>query len=199
MEQHKLISLALSFTSFLIERIGVKSVILFGSVANNTFDRESDIDLFIETDKKSADKIQNLLELYEKTEEYEKFRLERIENKITTKIRNLKEWGELKRSIISNGIILYGKYQGKPDKLNHVLVFLIDTKNIRKTEKIKIWRKIYGYKQKVGKKIYVSEGLAERRLGRGAFFVSIKNSQEVKDYLKKNKIKHSFLDMWVEE
>jgi len=199
MEQHKLISLALSFTSFLIGRIGVKSVILFGSVANNTFDRESDIDLFIETDKKSADKIQNLLELYEKTEEYEKFRLEGIENRIAAKIGNLKEWGELKRSIISNGIILYGKYQGKPDKLNHVLVFLIDTKNIRKTEKIKIWRKIYGYKQKVGKKIYVSDGLAERRLGRGAFFVSIKNSQEVKDYLKKNKIKHSFLDMWVEE
>ena len=114
MEQHKLISLALSFTSFLIGRIGVKSVILFGSVANNTFDRESDIDLFIETDKKSADKIQNLLELYEKTEEYEKFRLEGIENRIAAKIGNLKEWGELKRSIISNGIILYGKYQGKP-------------------------------------------------------------------------------------
>lgn len=199
MEQRKLISLALSFTSFLIERIEVKSVILFGSVANNTFDKESDIDLFIETDKKNTNKIKNLLELYEKTEEYEKFRLEGIENEIIVKIGNLKEWGGLKRSIISNGIILYGKYQGKPDKLKHVLVFLINTENIKRTEKIKIWRKIYGYKQKVGKKVYVSDGLAERKLGRGAFFVSIKNSQEVKDYLRRNKIKYSFFDIWIEE
>src|SRR3989344_1206466 len=198
MEQHKLISLALNFASFLVGRIEVKSIILFVSVAKNVFDNESDIDLFIETDKKNTSKINNLLELYKKTKDYEKFKLEGIENEIAIKIGKIDEWKELKRSIISGGIVLYGKYHGKPDKLKHKLIFLPNIENIKRAEKIKVWRKIYGYRQKVGKKVYVFEGLAEKKLGRGAFLVDIEKSQEIRDYFKKNKIKHSFFDVWVE-
>lgn len=198
MERHKLVSLALSFASFLLDRIEVKSVILFGSVAKNTFDKESDIDIFIETDKKNEDKIRNILELYKKTGEFEKFRLEGVENEISVKCGSLNEWKELKRSIISNGIVLYGKYHGTPEKLKHKLLFLLNVGNIERAKKIRIWRKIYGYRQKIGKKIYVSNGLAEKKLGRGGFLVSIENLQEVEDYLRKNKIKHSFFDVWTE-
>lgn len=198
MERRKLISLALNFAAFLLDRIEVKSVILFGSVAKNTFDKESDIDLFIETDKKNEDKIKNILELYKKTKEYEKFKLGGIENELSIKCGSLNEWKDLKRSIISNGIILYGKYQGRPEKLKHKLVFSLDVKNLERSKKIKVWRKIYGYKQKIGKKVYISKGLAEKKLGRGVFLISIENLEEVMDYLIKNKIKYSFFDVWVE-
>ena len=116
MKQNKLISLALSFASFLIERINVESIILFGSVAQNNFDSESDIDIFIDANDKNKEKIENLLELYKKTEEYEKFKLEGIKNEISLKIGRLNEWKDLKRSIISGGLVLYGNYKGKPDK-----------------------------------------------------------------------------------
>lgn len=198
MERHKLISLALNFASFLFGKIEVKSIILFGSIARGTFDKESDIDLFIETDKKNEDKAKNVLELYKKTKEYEKFKLEGIENEISIKCGSLNEWKDLKRSIISNGIFLYGKYQGKPEKLKHKLVFLLNVRDIERSKKIRVWRKIYGYKQKIGKKVYISKGLAEKKLGRGVFLVSIENLQEVMDYLIKNKIKYSFFDIWVE-
>ena len=142
MEQNKLISLALNFASFLIDKIKVKNIILFGSIATNTFDKESDIDLFIETDRKNESKINNLLELYKKTKEYEKFKLTGIQNEISIKCGDLENWKDLKRSIISNGIVLYGKYQGKPDNLKHKLLFMLDIKNLPRAKKVKIWRKI---------------------------------------------------------
>jgi len=198
MERNKLISLALSFASFLVDRIEVKSILLFGSVAKNTFDRESDIDIFIETDRRNDKKINNLLELYKKTGEYERFKLEGIENEIVIKCGDLNEWKDLKRSIISGGIVLYGKYQGKPQKLKHKLLFLLNVRGNERSKKVKVWRKIYGYKQKIGEKTYFFKGLIEKKIGRGGFLVSIENLQEIINYLKENKVKYSFFDVWIE-
>lgn len=198
MDRNKLISFALNFASFLVGRIEVKSIILFGSVVRGTFDKESDIDIFVETNKKNEKKIKVLSELYKKSEEYEKFKLGGIENEISVKSGDLDDWKELKRSIISNGIVLYGNYEGKPNNLTHKILFLFSLENFNRALKIKIWRKVYGYKQKVGKKEYISKGLAEIKLGRGAFLVSIGNSKDVTDYFKKNKIKFSFFDIWTE-
>ena len=198
MEQNKLISFASNFVSFLLDRVQVKSIILFGSVATNNFDKESDIDLFIETDEKNENKINNLLLLYKKTKEYEKFKLEGIENELSIKVGNLEDWKDIKRSIISNGIVLYGKYKGKPEELKHKLLFILNVQDLKRSEKIKIWRKIYGYKQKVGKKNYICKGLAEKKFGRGVFLVSIENSQEIINYLRKNKVKYGFFDIWIE-
>ena len=198
MKQNKLISLALSFASFIIDRIEAESIILFGSVAQNNFDDESDIDIFIDTNEKNKEKIENFLDLYKKTGEYEKFKLGGVKNDISLKIGKLDEWKDLKRSIISGGIVLYGNYKGKPEKLNHKIIFILNTEKIKRTEKIKIWRKIYGYKQKIGKKVYVSKGLAEKKLGRGSFIIPAEKFKQVKDYLTKNKINHSFFDAWVD-
>ena len=188
----------MNFSSFLVGQIEVKSIILFGSVAKNNFDNESDIDIFVECDKKDEKKISIILELYKKTEEYEKLKLDGVKNEISIKSGRLGEWKNLKRSIIFGGIVLYGSYYGTPDKLNHKLLFLLNLKGISRTTKIKIWRSLYGYKQKVGKKVYISKGKVEKKLGRGAFLVPIQDSQEVISYLKRNKVKYSFLDVWTE-
>jgi len=183
MDENKISSLALSFASFLIDRIKVKSIILFGSAVTGSFDDESDIDLFIETEKKNEDKIKPI---------------SGIQNEISIKCGNLDEWKDLKRSIISNGVVLYGKYQGKPSQLKHRLLFVLTTKRISRAEKIKIWRKVYGYSQKVGKKVYVLKGIAERKIGMGAFIVSMENSKEIIDYLNKYKTNYTYFDIWVE-
>ena len=74
-----------------------------------------------------------------------------------------------------------------PEKLKHKLLFLLNIRNIKRAKKIRVWRKIYGYKQKIGKKIYISKGMAERKLGRGAFLVPIEDYQKIIEYLRKNK------------
>lgn len=198
MDRTKLISLALNFASFLVRNVNVRGVILYGSVASNTFDKDSDIDLFIETDKKNKKKVESFLELYKKSKEYEKFRLGGIENEISVKCGKLEEWKSLKRSIVSNGIVLFGRFVDKVGGLNHKVLFMTEFTGKSKAEKIKVWRKLYGYRQKVGKKSYVSEGLVERKVGRGAFISALGNVEIVKDYLKRNKIKYKLIDVWVE-
>jgi|SRR3989338_51122 len=198
MKQINLISFALNFTSFLVDRINIDKVILFGSVATNTFDNESDIDLFIETNKKNQDKIREILNLYKKTKEYEKFKLSGIKNEISIKCGNLKEWKGLEASIISEGIVLYGHYEGTPKSLKHKRLFLLNLEKIPRAKKIKVWRKLYGYRQKIGKKVYNSQGMIEKRIGRGAFLVSKENANNVISYLKENKIQYSFFDVWME-
>lgn len=198
MERNKLISLAMNFSSFLLERMQVKSIILFGSVAANNFDEESDIDLFVETIPENENKIKNLLILYKKTKEYEKFKLGGIENEISIKSGNLEDWKDIKRSIISNGIILYGNYRGQPSDLRHKLLFILNVKDLKRSDKIKIWRKLYGYKQKIGKKDYILKGMVDKKIGRGAFLTSIENYQNLLVFLRKNKVKYSFFDIWTE-
>jgi predicted nucleotidyltransferase len=198
MNQDKLISLAMNFSSFLVDRAKVDRIILYGSVATNSFDKGSDIDLFVEADKKFKKKVSSLLELYKKSKEYEKYKLDGVENEISIKCGRLDEWRDLKRSIISNGVVIYGKYEGKAEGLRHKILFMTELVGKSKAEKIKIWRKLYGYKQKVGKKIYVSEGLAERKIGRGAFISSLENSDKVKEFLRKKKVKYRLMDVWVE-
>ena len=78
MKRNKLISLAQSFVAFLIESVDIDQAILFGSIVNNDFDNESDIDLFIETNKKKENKIRKILEKFEKSETYEKYTLRGI-------------------------------------------------------------------------------------------------------------------------
>lgn len=198
MEQNKLISLALNFASFLVDRVKVESIVLFGSVAQNNFDSESDIDLFIEADKKNESKIKSFLELYKKTEEYEKFKLNGIMNEISLKIGKLDEWKDLKRSIMSGGIALYGSYKGAPEKLNHKILFTLNIEKLKRAEKIRIWRKIYGYNQKAGNKTYAFKGFAEKKIGRGAFMIPNEKFEELRKYLGKNKVKYCFFDIWTE-
>jgi len=198
MNKNNLISYALSFTSFLIDRIEVDNIILFGSVANNTFDKESDIDLFVDTDEKNEKKVRSILELYKKTKEHEKFKISGIKNELSLKIGSLNKWKDLESSIISEGITLYGHFQSQPNQLKHMRLFILNMERTDRKIKVKMWRKLYGYNQKVGEKIYISQGLVDKKIGRGAFLVKIINSQKVVKFLRKNKIKYSFLDIWTE-
>lgn len=198
MSKNKLVSYAMSFASFLIDRIEVNNIILFGSVANNTFDKESDIDLFIDTNKKDEKEVSKILEIYKKTEEYEKFKLLGVKNDISLRVGSLREWKSLKDSIISDGIVLYGHFQDKPNSIKQKRLFLLNLQKTDRKTKIMIWRKLYGYKQKVGKRVYESYGIIDKKLGRGSFLVDINQSQKVTNLLKQNKVIYSFFDVWTE-
>ena len=75
---------------------------------------------------------------------------------------------------------------------------MLSMEKINRAKKIRIWRKIYGYNQKIGKKTYDFKGLVEKKLGKGAFITSMENSKEIIEYLKKNKATYSYFDIWVE-
>ena len=123
---NKLKAYSLDFASFLLENIDareIRNIILFGSVAREDYGKDSDVDLFIDLvkdDKKLAEQINSIVEKYYNSSKYTNYwKLKGIDNIISLKIGDLNKWKNLKNSIISNGIIIYGKFKEMPEGAMH--------------------------------------------------------------------------------
>lgn len=198
-KKNKLIAYALNFVSFLLEyNIKLEKAILFGSVVTKEFDRESDIDIFLETNEKE-ETIQRLLTQFEQTKG-ESWKLKGIENPISLKIGRLKKWPQLQRSIQSYGLLLYGAYKEMPEDMKNYLLFQLQFNKLKRGRKVSVWRKMYGYAQKVGGKKYIKTGLINnlggKKLERGILAVPSENGKELKEFLNKNKIKFKIIEVW---
>ena len=138
---------ASAFTSFIIPNIQVNEIILFGSAARGEADENSDIDLFFNIKNKKNEKetkqiIENELEKFYKSKIAEVFLYKGIKNIIKIQVGKLDEW-KLKRSIISDGRVLYGNYKELPGKLKRIVLFNIEPiKNIAKRNLV--IRRIFG-------------------------------------------------------
>ena len=205
---YKLIAYAQDFVSFLIEKLNedstkIKQIILFGSVTRGESSKTSDIDLFIDIlDKKLEDKILKLKEKFYYTERWGAYwALLNIKNEINCSIGKLEKWDDLKRSLIANGIILYGKYKRDLKTEQYYLFVVSPGKNRNKN--ISVWRGLYGYKQKIGKKTYIKKGLVKdyegKKLARGVFIIPSEHTQKISSFLKKNKFKYEIIPFWQEK
>jgi predicted nucleotidyltransferase len=202
MRGNDLVAYAMDFCSFLLKSgVGgeIEKIILFGSVPRGDFDEESDVDIFIEADERLEDRIEKLLETFERSEVCEKWRLKGVRNPISIKVGSLKAW-DIYESIVSTGIQLYGKYQEMPEKAKHYLMFTLDFSGLKRSLKVKAWRKLYGYKQKVGSRLFVSKGLLEkiggRKVEKSVILVPIENKATVLDLIKEYKIKYRAEEVW---
>jgi len=203
MERSILLAYVLHFISFLMEDVSIaknlEKIILFGSVARDDFDEESDIDVFIETDEKYKSLILDRLRVFR---EIERWKLIGIKNDIKLYIGYLKNYSGLRRSIISDGIYLYGKYQEKPKDLSQYVLFSISLEKLNRLEKIKLWRGLYGYVQKIGRKTYRSEGIIKkiggRKIGRGVFLIPAEYSQKIVSLLKPRRISYEIIEIWTD-
>ncbi len=200
--QTTLIGYALSFTSFLLDsKIGnkISKVILFGSVARNDFSDNSDIDLFVDTDKNLETEINKLLNLYHLSQAHKSWKLKGIKNDISVKVGHLKEWS-LHREVLSSGITLYGKYNEFPEKTKYLALIRVDIGKASSAKQMRLWRQLYGYKQKVGKKVYSTKGLLEessgQKLGKAVFLIPMENRFNILAFLKKNKISYTINELW---
>jgi len=200
---YKLLSYAVDFASFLIQELDksmepVKAIILFGSVARGEATMESDVDIFVDTADKNIDrKIKKIVdEFYQSRKFTEYWRLLGVHQEIKCVVGKLSEWGSLERSIISSGITLYDKYKGKYETTPYTL-FIISVKK-KRSGSVKVWRKIYGYTQKVGKKVYHSKGLIQeyggKKIAKGIVLIPIGNSQHLIDFLKKEKAHYQLIE-----
>ncbi|MDP2766308.1 MAG: nucleotidyltransferase domain-containing protein [Candidatus Methanoperedens sp.] len=206
MNKHELIAYAMDFCSFLLrsEIVGdIDRIILFGSVARGDFDNESDIDIFIDTErrKKVDETAKKVLKSFEMSEVNEKWRLKGLKNALSLKIGEIEKW-ELYRSVISSGILLYGRFEEMPKGAKYYSLFVLNFSKMDRNKKIKIWRELYGYKQKIGEKLFVSKGLLEEVLGkkikRSVIVVPAENKKKILDFIKRKKIKYSIFEIWTD-
>ena len=200
LKRNELIGYSMEFASFLVSKVQyIDRIILYGSIAKNEFDEESDIDIFVDAQKKLEGKIKKILEEFYKTENYKKWKLKGLDNEISLIVGNIddKEWKDLKRAIITSGLILYGRFISDIEKKNSYTLFSFE--NISpESRRVSMFRKLFGFK--VGKKEYkgyINE-LKGKRFGKGVIIVPLENSQRLKDLLKKKKIGFRIIDFWTD-
>ena len=203
---YKLIAYAQDFVSFLIENLGkeiefVNKIVLFGSVARGEANENSDIDLFVSTDKKIEEKLNKTKEEFYKSIKFMKYwKMLNVKNDINLSIGKLEDWGDLETSINVNGIVLYGRYSGD-EKLKHNYLFVITSVKDR-NKSISVWRELYGYTQKTEGKEYVQQGLIKKydgkKISRGAFFIPIEHAQEMIKYLRSKKFGVQIIPFYTE-
>ena len=181
-----------------IDRKKIINIYLFGSVVREETHKDSDIDLFIESQKDIQEEINKITDKFYKSSKYLKYwKPLNIKNQIKCIVGNLKDYPDLKRSIISNSIVLYSQFKEKLRGKNYSL-FLLEFKGDFK-DKVRLWRKLYGYKQTRKDKKYETKGIIEqnqgKKLSKGVFITPIENSNQVIKELKNLKIKYKIFDI----
>jgi len=176
----------------------IKNIILYGSVAKSISTKESDVDIFldVENDTKSMRKdVRKVLDNFYESKESIIFKLLGIDNEIKLKIGRLNDWKDLKRSILSDGFVLWGKMEsGKPLKTEHKIIFYWDRINKNRGAFL---NKIYGYK--TGKKEY--KGFLSRtggiKLGKSCIMIPIRYRDTMIDIIKKYKVNSKAVEVFV--
>jgi len=202
MKRNNLIAYAQCFASFLIdadENNEINNIILFGSVAKNQFDEESDIDIFVDT-AVSRDKIIKQFRLFEDSHMAKVWHSKGIEHSISLHIGQLKNHN-IRESVISSGIQIYGKFKQMPEKIDYYYIFVLDFCKLSRNEKVSIWRKLYGYKQIVNRKKYESKGIISnlngKRIEKNIILIPAENKNRFINHLSTNKIQYVFYESWI--
>ncbi|MBS3137200.1 nucleotidyltransferase domain-containing protein [Candidatus Woesearchaeota archaeon] len=173
----------------------IKKIYLFGSCTRGDFDKESDVDIFIETDKKNELLIKKIsvhaLKKFNSIEQ-NKWELRGIANKFSLKIGDLLEW-ELKNSIDKEGIALYSKTSAT--NLQKYLLFQFNP--IQKISKrVKIIRTLFGRKEINYNDNGMIDAFEGKRISPTVFIVKEEGLQEITEFLAEEKVIFSFEEIW---
>lgn len=191
----KLIAYAMDCTSFIIQKSKnkerIKNIILFGSVAREEADRESDIDIFVDVTK-SSEKIEKefdrLVDAFHESTKYKNYwNMLDVKNDIKLTIGKLDEWKELKPSVVANGIVLYSKFAPEMKEGKHKTFFIWE--NVKPNAKrVLLNKQLFGHTQ--GKKFY--DGLIQKfngeRLGKGCILVPLEHATVFMKLFRKHKV-----------
>ena len=183
----------------------IKNIILFGSAATGEADKQSDIDLFINTTESTAEKIELIAKDAEKRfylSVEKKWSFLGINLPIKYIIADLDtyRWKEIKSEIISTGIVLYGKYEGIKEGLNHYALFNYSINKLEQKKKMKFIRTFFGYRLRKRSKIYERKGLIAGIGGirlDSSILVPVEKSREVQKAMIGFKVTPEIREVWI--
>ncbi len=191
---------ALAFAAYLLRVLNepktIRKVILFGSAARNEAAKQSDIDIFIETEKKDKrleNKIDSLIQDFYSSREYIQFKLLGISNSIHVITGSLNEWKELKKSIESTGIILYAPYISS--EISGKKHLLISWESIGKNRGAFL-NKLYGFNAKDKKYSGLIEKYSGKKIGKSSIMLPIEHKEEIFNLIKNYKVSAKILEIY---
>ncbi len=187
------------FVSYLLDNLDVNidKIILFGSAARGEAGKDSDVDIFIDIEKstKSEEKeIRKILDGFYKSREALIFKSRGIDNKINLIIGRLDDWKDLKESIESTGMVLYGNYV--PSGIKGKKHAIISWDKIGKNRGAFL-NKIYGVK--IGEKKYqgLLEKLGGKKLGKSTIIIPIQHREEILKEVRNYEVNARVIEVYV--
>lgn len=213
MIQSELFSYAYDFVSQIIENKKVfdstRNIILFGSVARGNFDKNSDVDIFI--DIKNEKYLEELSMIMKREQNKFEIRCEKtwflrgvnLPIKLTIGDLNSERWEYLRDEIFTYGKSLYGDLKISESKIKHNVMISYRISELSQKKKMSFLRELYGYKNKKDKKEYAKDGLIKKinatKIGTNVVLVQKEELSQVKSVLKKYKIPHELKDLWMKQ
>lgn len=181
----------------MLDETNIERIILFGSAAKNQATKESDIDLFIEVIKKNGmfeKRMEKIISEFYKSREALLFKIKGINNKINIIIGRLEEWKDLRTSIESTGIVLYGRYTSQNVSGKKYAIVFWDA--IGKNRGAFL-NKIYGVT--VNKKKYagILEKKQGRRIGKSCIMIPIEYQDEFLTMIKQYQVNAKIVEVYV--
>ena len=192
------------FVAYLLDNLeikditNIKKIILYGSAAKDQATKESDIDTFIDVKKKSIKfekEIKKIEEKFYQSRESVLFKSRNIDNKFNVKVGKLKDWKELYKSIISTGIILYGRYELAETPSGTRPFAIIFWKKIGKNRGAFLNR-IYGFKIKEKHYLGLVSKFDGRRLGKSCIMIPIQYKEDIFKLLREYKVDAKILEVF---
>ena len=186
-----LVAYAMDFASFLLQEMGrnasyIRHVLLFGSAARGDAGKESDIDIFVDVlgaARRVEKKVENITNKFYSSKKFtEYWRLLGIENEIKCNVGKLDEWKELKPSIVANGMVLYGKYEGNVKGENMVLMHWGKVKP--ESKRVLLSKKLYGYRYKDREYEGILGEASGTKLGANCIIIPVSDAQKILDIFK---------------
>ena len=96
---------------------------------------------------------------------------------------------------------MYGKYKEKTNTDPYYLLILNQGED--RNRNLSVWRSLYGYKQKIGKKVYYKKGLINElggeKLARGVFIIPPENLPSIIEILRKYRFAYQITLIWREK
>ena len=183
----EIIAYAEHFVSFLIQNIeektldNINEVILFGSAARGDADKGSDVDIFVNIlreDRVTERAVSSLVKKFYSSQAFRGYwKLIGIENEIRCITGRLGKWKELEPSIVSDGLMLYGKYTGLTKGKAFVLVYWNKVKP--ESKRVLLSKKLYGYTYKNKKYHGLQESAEAVKLGSNCLLVPLETSKAI--------------------
>ncbi len=188
------------FVSYLLSKLKklerIENIILFGSAAKNEATKASDIDIFIDVGKKTKqleNEIELILKDFYKSREALLFKVQGIENKINVIIGRLEEWKDLKESIESTGIVLYGPYSAAT--LKGKKHSIISWKSVGKNRGAFL-NKLYGFKVENKRYKGLLETLGGKKLGKSTIMVPIEHREKIAELLRHYRVDARIIEVY---
>lgn len=187
-------------------KVRVRRVLLFGSSLGPDFNSESDIDLFIDVEKKDVPIAQedcdsSLKEFEMKAEKT--WALQGMSFPIKAIIGDLDsgEWDNLKGEIEGSAKVLLSDYNDIREGARHYVLVSYDMSALHPKDKVKFLRQLYGYSTKKGGKEYAEKGLLNdasgEKISQGTILVPASSSSKIHEFFRSRKIKATMRDVMI--